>query len=76
METHRLDDIVHQLLGFVNLFFRVRHDQAVKVLFLIASVSRVRATFALLDGTFASNSNLGTGLGLHFLQGVSTRSYE
>lgn len=74
--THRLNYVVHQLLGLVHLFFGVCHDQTVEILFLVACVSGVRAAFALLDGAFATNGNLGTRLGLHFLQGVSTRSYK
>jgi ABC-type proline/glycine betaine transport system permease subunit len=67
---------VNQLLGLVHLLFGIGHDQAVEVFFLIASVSGVRSTLALLDGTFAADGDLGAGLGLHLLQGVSTRSYE
>jgi hypothetical protein len=39
-------------------------------------VSGIRSALALLDGAFASNGNLGSRLGFHLLEGVSTRSYE
>lgn len=72
----RLDNVVNQLLGLVDLFFSVCHNQAVKVFFLVASVSGVRSTLSFLDGAFATNSNLGKRFGLHFLQRVTTRSYK
>ena len=74
--TYRLNDIVNKLLGFVHLFLGVRHDQTVKIFFLVASVSGVRPTLAFFDGAFASDGDLGTRLGFHLLQGVATRSYE
>jgi hypothetical protein len=70
------NNIVHKLLGFVNLLFRICHDQTMEVLFLVTSVSRVRSTFSFFDGAFASNGNLGARFGLHLLQGISTRTYE
>jgi hypothetical protein len=70
------NDVVDKLFGLVNLFFGVRHNQTVQVFFLVATVSGVRSTLSFFDGAFASNGNLGTGLGLHLFQGVSTRSYE
>lgn len=72
--TYRLDDIVDQLLGLVDLVLVISHDQAVEVLFLVARVSSVRSTLAFLDGTFATNSNLGARLSLHLLQSVATRA--
>jgi hypothetical protein len=72
----RLNNVVHKFLGFVNLLFSICHDQTMKILFLVASVSGVRSAFSFLDRAFASNSYLGTGLRLHLLQGVSTRTYE
>jgi hypothetical protein len=72
----RLDNIVHQLLCFVNLLFSICHNQTMKVFFLVASVSSVRSAFSFLDGAFATDSNFCTGLGLHLLQSVSTRTYE
>lgn len=74
--AYRLNNIVHQLLGLVHLLLGVGHDQTVKVFLLVASVSGIRSALALLDGAFASNGDLGSGLRLHLLQGVSTRSYE
>lgn len=70
------NDIVDKLLGLINLFFGVRHNQTVKIFFLVATVSGVRSAFSFFDGAFASNGDLSTGLGLHLFQGVSTRSYE
>jgi hypothetical protein len=61
-DAYRLDNVVHKFLGFVNLLFRICHDQTMKILFLVASVSGVRSAFSFLDRAFASNSNLGTGL--------------
>lgn len=45
----RLDDIVNQLLGLVDLVLGIRHDKAVKIFLLVAGVSGIRASFALLD---------------------------
>ena len=45
-KTCRLDDIVDQLLRFVDLFFGICHDQAVQVFFLVAGVSCVRTTLS------------------------------
>lgn len=74
--TYRLDDIVNKLLGLVHLLLSIGHDQTVQIFFLVASVSGIRSALALLDGAFASNGNLGSRLGFHLLEGVSTRSYE
>lgn len=74
--TYSLNDIVHQLLRLVNLFFSICHDQTMKVLFLVAGMSGIRATLSFLDGAFASDGNFGARFGLHFLQSVSTGSYE
>jgi hypothetical protein len=72
----RFNNVVHQLLRLVDLFLGICHDQTVKIFFLVASVSGVRATFSFLDGALATDSNFGPGLRLHLLQGVSTRTYE
>lgn len=45
----RLDDVVHQFLGFVDFFFSVCHDKTMEIFFLVASVSGVRSTFSFLD---------------------------
>lgn len=74
--TYSLDNVVDKFLGLVHLLFCICHDQAVKILLLVATVSRIRATFSFLDGTFTTDGNFSTGFGLHFLQGVSTRSYK
>lgn len=76
MRTDRLNNVMHQLLRLVDLFFGICHDQTVKIFFLVASVSGVRATLSFLDGALATDRNFGTGLGLHLFQGVSTRTYE
>lgn len=70
------NNIVHKLLGLVNLLFGICHDQTMEVFFLVTSVSGVRSAFSFFDGAFASNGNLGTRFGLHLLQGISTRTYE
>jgi hypothetical protein len=69
-----LDDVVDELLGLVDLLLRVRHDQAMQVLLLVAGVSCVRASLAFLDGALATDCNLCAGLRLHLLEGVSTGS--
>ncbi len=63
-----------QLLGLIDLVLRIRHDETVEILILVAGMSSVRLSFTLLDGAFASNSNLGAGLVLHLLQRIATRS--
>jgi hypothetical protein len=67
---------VNQLLCLVDLFLGIRHDQAVQVFFLIAGVSCVRSSFALFDGAFATNGDLGTRLRFHLLERVSTGANE
>jgi hypothetical protein len=74
--TYRLDHVVDQLLGLVNLVLGVGHNQAVQILFLVAGVRSIRATLALLHGAFPTNGNLGARFGLHFLERVATRSDE
>jgi hypothetical protein len=71
-----LDDVVNQFLRFVDFLFRVGHDQAMKVFFLVAGVSCVRSTLAFLDRTFATNGDFGARFCFHFLQGIATRSDE
>jgi hypothetical protein len=68
------NNIVDQLLGLVDLLLRICHDQTVKIFFLVASVSSIGSTFSFLDGTFASNGNLGSGFLFHGLESVATRS--
>jgi hypothetical protein len=63
---------VDELLGLVDLLLGIGHDQAVKILLLVAGVSGVRASFTLLDGALATDRNLGAGLGFHLLERVST----
>lgn len=72
--THSFDDVVDQLLGLVDLVLGVCHDQTVQVLFLVASVSGIRATFALLDRALAANCDLGSRLSFHLFEGVATGS--
>jgi hypothetical protein len=74
--TYRLNDVVDQLLRLVDLVLGVGHDQAVQVFFLVAGVSCVRASFALLDRALATDSDLGAGLGLHLLERVATGADE
>lgn len=74
--NYRLDNVVDQLLGLVDLLFGLCHDQTMKVFFLVATVSGVRSTLSFLDGALATDSNFGTRLSLHFLQGIATRSYK
>lgn len=72
--VYRLNNIVNQLLGLVDLVLGISHDQAMQVLFLVARVSCVRSAFALLHGALATDCNLGTRLSLHFLQSIATRA--
>ena len=72
--TYGLNDVVDELLGLVDLLLRIRHDQAVQILLLVAGVSCIRASLTLLDGALATNRNLCAGLRLHLLEGVSTGS--
>ena len=74
--SYRLDDIVDQLLGFVDLLFCVCHDQTMEVFVLVAGVSSVRFSFALFHRAFASNGNLGAGVLLHSLESVTARADE
>ena len=75
-KTYGFNDVVDQLLGLVYFLLRICHDQTVKIFFLIASVSGIRSPLSFLDGTFASNSNLGSRFLFHGLKSVSTRSDE
>lgn len=61
-----------KFLGLVDLLFRVGHDQAMQVFFLVTGVSRIRTTFALLYGALATNSDLCLGFCLHLLECVAT----
>ena len=70
--TYSLDNVVDELLGLVDLLLGIGHDQAMKVFFLIAGMSCVRASFTLLDRAFATNGNLCLGFRLHLLEGIST----
>ena len=63
---------MNQLLRLVNFLLGISHDQAVEILLLVAGVSGVRATLALLDGALSTNGNLCAGFCLHFLERVST----
>lgn len=72
--TYRFDDIVNQLLRLVDLLLRVRHDQTMEILLLVAGVSCVRTSFALFHRAFATDSDLRTGLGLHLLQSIASRA--
>ena len=63
-----------QLLSLVDLLLGVGHDETVEIFLLVAGVGRIGTAFAFLDGAFAADSNLGSGLGLHLLQGVATGS--
>ena len=58
--TYRFDDVMDQPLGLVNLFLGIGHDQAVEIFFLVAGVGGIGTAFALLDGSFSANRNLGT----------------
>jgi hypothetical protein len=70
--TNSLNNVVDELLGLVDLVLSVGHDQAVKILLLVAGVSGVRASFTLLDRALATDRNLSAGLGFHLLERVAT----
>jgi hypothetical protein len=75
-ETYSFNDIVNQLLRLIDLVLGIGHDKTMQIFFLVAGVSSVRSAFALLDGAFASNGNLGARLGFHLLERVSTRANQ
>jgi hypothetical protein len=58
-KTYGLNYIVDQLLRLVDLLLGIRHDQAMKIFFLIAGVSCIGTTLSFLDGPFSTNGNLG-----------------
>lgn len=72
MCTNRFNNIVNQLLRLDDLLLSVGHDQTMEILLLVARVSSIRATLALLDGALATDGNLGTRVSLHLLQSVTT----
>jgi hypothetical protein len=51
---------VNELLGLVDLFFSIGHDETVQIFFLVASMRGIRPALALLDGALATNGDLGT----------------
>ena len=57
-EANRFDDVVNQLLRFIDLFLGIGHDQTVEIFFLVAGVSCVRSTLSFFDGSFATDGNL------------------
>lgn len=71
--TYRLDHVMDQLFGLVNLLLGFCHNQTVEVFFLVAGVSGIRAAFAFFDRAFATDGDLGTRLILHLLERVTTR---
>ena len=74
--THGFDDVVDKLLRLVDLLLRLRHDETVQVLLLVAGVRGVGSALALLDGALASDGDLGAGILFHLLQSVATRANE
>lgn len=74
--TYSLDNLVYEPLCFVDLLFRVCHDQAMEVLVLVAGVSSVRFALALLDRALATDCDLGARLCLHLFERVTTRTDE
>lgn len=68
--------IVNEFLCLVDLLFGVCHDQTMQVFVLVAGVGCIRFAFALFDRAFASNGDLGLGLGLHLLECVTARADE
>lgn len=75
-DTYSLNDVVDQLLSFVDFLLRICHDQTVEILLLVASVSGIGPALAFLDGAFSANGNLSLGFCFHFLQCVATRANE
>ena len=63
-----------QLLGLVDFVLGIGHDQAVKVFFLVARMGSIGPALTFLDGTFTTNSNLGTRFRFHLLESVATRA--
>ena len=75
-KTYSLNDIVDELLGLVDFLLGIGHNQAVQVLFLVAGVSCIRASFALLHRALATDCNLCLGFCFHLFERVSTRANE
>jgi hypothetical protein len=74
--AYRLNDLVNELFGLRNLFLGVGHDQAVKILVLVAGMGSIGLALTFLDGTLSSNGDLGLGLGFHIFQSVTTGTDE
>lgn len=67
---------MNQLLGLVDLFFSVCHDETVEILLLVAGVGSIGAALSFLDGALSSDGNLGLRFSFHFLERVTTRTNE
>ena len=65
-----------EFLGFCNLFLGIGHDQAVKVLVLVAGMGSVRLALTLLDRALSTNCDLCLRLGFHVFQSVTTGTDE
>lgn len=65
-----------ELLGLCNLFLGIGHDQAVKVLVLVAGMGSIRLALTFLDGALSADGDLGLGLGFHVFQSVTTGTDE
>lgn len=70
--TYGFNDVVNQLLGFIDLLFGVCHNQAMEILLLVAGVSGVRTALSFLHGSFATDGDFSLRFSLHLLQRVST----
>jgi len=70
------NNVVDELLSFVDFLLGVRHNQAMKIFLLVRCVSCIRTTFSFFDGSFSTDSNFGLTFSLHFFEGIATGSNE
>lgn len=72
--TYSFNNIVDQLLCFVDLVLAVCHDKTMQVLLLVACVRGVGTTFTLFHGPFSTNCDFGARVLLHGFERVTTRT--
>ena len=57
--TYSFNDVMDQLLCLVDFLFGISHDQAMKILFLVAGMGGIGTAFSFLYGSFSTNGNFG-----------------
>lgn len=73
-KTYGFNNVVDQLLGFIDLLLGVCHDQAMKIFLLVASVSGVGTTLSFFNGSLSTDGDFGLRFSFHLFERVSTRS--